>query len=190
MVPYKGCWDLPGVNDPVNLVNRYLRSPVSENHLSPVTEYHPAPLPVPQPSKETAPQPNTEPAPQATTENDDIALDEEVEKMPWVWKRLFDRQTLCLLMKISCFSKTLHKRLTEAGLQQQLPENHTLVALFREVLAISHPLQPGAVKNYTATASRVLNYINSVITRRESAPPSHWSKLLVEPDVIIEYLNK
>lgn len=80
-------------------------------------------------------------------------------------------------------------RLKEAGLQQQLPDDHPLIAMYRDVLAVTHPTQDMARDNYLCTCSRVFRYVDDRLRARGKAP-SHWVDLLLAPDLVKEYLDK
>jgi len=64
-----------------------------------------------------------------------------------------------------------------------------MLLMYRDSLKYSHPNQPKAVKNYLAIISRVFHYVSSMM-HKNNKKPEHWSKMLLEPKLVIEYLEK
>jgi len=75
------------------------------------------------------------------------------------------------------------------GFHDQLPKNHKMIILYRKMLRQSHPNQERAVQNYVAIISRVFKYVSSAMEKAEK-PPQHWSNMLQEHELIIQYLDK
>lgn len=64
-----------------------------------------------------------------------------------------------------------------------------MLILYRDLLKQSHPNQERAVLNYVAIISRVFKYVSSAIEKAEK-PPQHWSDMLQEDQLVIQYLDK
>lgn len=79
-------------------------------------------------------------------------------------------------------------RLASANLQLLMPEDHPLVSMYRDVLTLVHPGQPGVIVNYLSCISRVLRYVSDWLTRN-GRTPTHWVDLVVTPDPVIEYMK-
>jgi hypothetical protein len=75
------------------------------------------------------------------------------------------------------------------GFHEQLPKNHQMLVLYRDLLRQTHPNQEKAVKNYVALISRVFKYVSSAM-EKSGKPPQHWSDMLQEHKLIIQYLEK
>jgi len=61
--------------------------------------------------------------------------------------------------------------------------------MYTALLKQSHPDQPKAVQNYVASISRVFKYVSSAMYKAKK-PIQHWSNMLQEPQLIIEYFEK
>lgn len=64
-----------------------------------------------------------------------------------------------------------------------------MLILYSDLLKQSHPNQQKAVLNYVAIVSRVFKYVSSAMEKAEK-PPQHWSDMLQEHQLVIEYLDK
>lgn len=80
--------------------------------------------------------------------------------------------------------------LKEKGLQQNLPNDHPLLVLYRDLLLITHPANPECVKNYMSIVSRMFRYVHDRIVGSEWTFPAHWSQLLLHPELVVEYLRR
>lgn len=92
----------------------------------------------------------------------------------------------------SCFlnsEQTLKIKLRENGLQQKLPTNHPLLALYRELLLITHPSNPECVKNYMSVI-RTFRFVQDRIVDEEKRLSVHWSELLMRPELVVDYLRR
>lgn len=85
--------------------------------------------------------------------------------------------------------KHLRTVLKIKGLHDQLPKNHQMLVLYRDLLRKTHPNQEKAVQNYVAIVSRVFKYVSSAM-EKDGKPPQHWSDMLQEHQLVIQYLDK
>lgn len=79
------------------------------------------------------------------------------------------------------------RALKAAGLQEKLSDNHALIVLLRD--AMKDKYKSNDLQNYLGSIRRVFFHVDNNLNKA-GTPPQHWSDMLLQYQLVIDYFDK